>query len=226
MKKQLSPLEKDILQPNFSGGTSFSFKWQGTPEKGVVTATAVQADNCIRKVVEYKNGVKHGTEITRESLDDSLVVAQYDSGKLTQVTYHPSENESYTIFYQNGVPHHSDRFDEVAFKAVQDFSIALQLRLTTRWDGNPQQGSLYIYDNDNLLRISEYLNGERNGKQVSIGLQDNPNEEIIYFENGKQVEVNSSNILKTLANNGHTYGESVNLLDIINPNHNNTELAG
>ena len=127
MKKQLSPLEKDILQPNFSGGTSFSFKWQGTPEKGVVTATAVQTDNCIRKVVEYQNGVKHGTEITRESLDDSLVVAQYDSGKLTQVTYHPFENESYTIFYQDGIPHHSDRFDDISFKAVQDFSIAWRL---------------------------------------------------------------------------------------------------
>ncbi|MBR3913489.1 MAG: hypothetical protein IKJ28_04585 [Alphaproteobacteria bacterium] len=54
MKKQLSPLEKDILQPNFSGGTSFSFKWQGTPEKGVVTATAVQTDNCIRKLWSIK----------------------------------------------------------------------------------------------------------------------------------------------------------------------------
>ena len=171
MSKKLTSLESDVLAPNFTGATHFNIKWTGAEGNSTAVATSMSDDGSVRKTVSYQNGKKHGQEITQESFDGSTVTAIYNHGQLTQVTYEQVATFPYTIYYKDGQPHHTDKYDAVTFAAIQDLGVLGNPNIETVWSGQKGDSVLSVFNEDGeLLRTSEHKNGLRHGEEITYDL--------------------------------------------------------
>ena len=168
MGRKLTSLEADVLAPNFTGATHFNIKWTGAEGNSTAVATSMSDDGSVRKTVSYQNGKKHGKEITQESFDGSTVTAVYNHGQLTQVTYEQMATFPYTIYYKDGKPHHTDKYDAVTFTAIQDLGILGNPNIETVWAGKHGNSVLSIFnENGELIRTCEHKNGLRHGEEIT-----------------------------------------------------------
>lgn len=190
MGRKLTTLEADVLAPNFTGATHFNIKWTGTEGNSTAVATSMSDDGSIRKTVSYQDGKKHGQEITQESFDGSTVTAIYNHGELTQVTYEQVATFPYTIYYKDGQPHHTDKYDAVTFAAIQDLGILGNPNIETTWSGKKGDSVLSVFNEDGeLLRTSEHKNGLRHGEEITYDfsrstMQRLPQNNEMFFDNG------------------------------------------
>ena len=208
MGKKLTSLEADVLAPNFTGATYFNVKWTGVEGNSTAIATSMSDDGSVRKTVSYKNGKKHGKEITQESFDGSTVTAVYNHGQLEQVTYEQVATHPYTVYYKDGKPHHSDKYDSVTFAAIQDLGVLGNPNVETVWSGKVGESVLSVYNEDGeLLRTTEHKNGKKHGKEVtydfSFGkLQRLPQEDEMQFDDIYGFEMSKENVSVQYYQNG------------------------
>lgn len=168
MGKKRTPLEEDVLAPNYTGAPYFNIKWTGQEGNSTAVATSISDDGSVRKTVSYQNGKKHGKEITQESFDGSTVTAVYNQGQLTQVTYEQVATFPYTVYYKDGQPHHTDKYDAVTFTAIQDLGVLGNPNIETTWSGKKGDSVLSVYnENGDLIRTSEHKNGLRHGEEIT-----------------------------------------------------------